>query len=394
MRRLGRNAKWLLVTEPGWSIPFPWVFFYQPVYVVAVGLSEVEYGVWSSAVRGASILFPLIAVPVAVRFGFKRSFLVFDAFSNVAFLSAMMVGRREFVILGMLSNSLLSISAVLWEILLIEGTDPEALVMAYAVPSVIYTVGNSLTVVAGLIMERYGVVEGYRVLLSIALATYLAKTTVLAFELEEPRVDPMRGRESLRHAVRMLYADKRLLILVLYNVLSSIIFAVFGYLSLYLYDQRGAKLSVEAASLIPSLSSAVSLATLAAVSLRPPPSRGTYLALAAVAGSAAYALYALSPAEPRLAFAAALLSGVRGAEFSVARAYFLDFLAGVNASVRGQAISLLYTLSNIISIPAPAAVGLLYSLHPTCIWLLAMASSLAQLALLTALARMREKSCP
>jgi hypothetical protein len=48
-RKLGKNAKWLLVTEPGWSVPMPWVFYYQPLYMVALGVGEIELGLglWS-----------------------------------------------------------------------------------------------------------------------------------------------------------------------------------------------------------------------------------------------------------------------------------------------------------------------------------------------------------
>jgi len=389
LRGLGRNARWLLLTEPGWSLPFPWVFFYQPVYAVSIGLSEVEYGAWLSVARALSIAAPLSAVPLASRLGLKRGFLLVDVLANVPFLAAMMAGTRELVAAGILSSSLLSVAAPLWETLLVEGTDPEALVVAYAVPSVIFTVGSSLTFVAGLLVKRYGVVGGYRIVLLVALAAYLAKTAALALKLEEPpRADPGgRPRSPARAFVRALRADRRLLLIVAYNVLSSVIFASLGYLSLYLTDERGARLPPDAASLVPLLSSAASLATLAAVSLRPP--GALYLALAASAGAAAYTLYGLSAADPRLAFAAALLSGLRGAEFSVARACFLGLLGGADASVKGQAISVLYTLSNAISIPAPAAAGLLYSVHPAYVWLLAAACSLAQLALLAALARAR-----
>jgi len=57
---------------------------------------------------------------------------------------------------------------------------------------------------------------------------------------------------------------------------------------------------------------------------------------------------------------------------------------------RGHAITLSYTLSSIVSVPAPALAGLLYSFHPVTIWLLALAATLTQIATLAMLGKTRQ----
>lgn len=388
--RLGRNAKWLLVTELGWSIPMPSVFYYQALYMTALGFREVEYGLLMSVSRGFSILAPLTAVPVASRLGFKRAFLVLDLLANVGFLTPLIVGRRELLPLAFVASSLLSASAILWEVLLVTGTDEEALVTAYSVPSVIYIAGSSLPPLAGMVMERMGIVEGYRLVAFAALASFLAKTAVLALALEEPREGAPRdgiSRPSFTRSIKAVLSDRSASMLLLYFVLSSILYSVFGYLSLYLHDERGARMSVEEVGFVSTISSLVSLLAVLTVTVRPPnPLR--YLILSATAGSLAYALFSLSSVVPQLAFAAAALSGLRGAEFSVSRALFIALLGG-GAVERGHAITLSYTLSNVVSVPAPALAGLLYSFHPVTIWLLALAATLTQIATLA----MLRKTC-
>jgi MFS family permease len=386
-RKLARNAKWLLATEPGWSVPMPWVFYYQPLYMVALGASEVELGAYMSVSRAVSVAAPFLAVHLAARLGFKKAFLVLDTAANVGYLLLLLTGRRELFGLALALSALYAASGPLWEVLLVEGSDPEAFVALYSIPSVIYTVGSSATPLAGLLLERFGVVEGFRVVAAIALASFAAKTAVLAATLVEPRSSPADGRRGLKPALRLAASDRRLLAFLVYSVIASVLFTVPSYLSLYLCDARGARLSVEAAGLVPTVSSAVSLAVLALVTLKPPVNRTPYLALSAALGVASSLLYALSPAEPRLAFLAAALSGLRGAEFSVSRAFFMDMLEGFDAAARSQALSLLYTASSVFTIPAPTAVGYLYSVHPTLIWALAASASASQLAIVLWLSR-------
>jgi hypothetical protein len=64
----------------------------------------------------------------------------------------------------------------------------------------------------------------------------------------------------------------------------------------------------------------------------------------------------------------------------------MDLLEGFDATARGQALSLLYTASSVFTIPAPAAIGYLYSVHPTLIWALAASASILQLAIVLWLA--------
>jgi len=391
-RKLGKNAKWLLATEPGWSVPMPWVFYYQPLYMVALGVGEVELGVYMSASRAVSVVAPFLAVHLAAKLGFKKAFLVLDTISNVGYLLLLIVGRKELFGLALALLALYAASGPLWEVLLVEGSGPEAFVAIYSIPSVIYTIGSSATPLAGFLLESLGVVNGFRVVAAIALASFTAKTATLAVTLREPDVSAKSGERGLERAFKLAASDRRLLAFLGYTVLVSVLFTVPSYLSLYLCDARGARLSVEAAGLIPAISSAASLAVLALVTLKPPTSRTPYLTLSTALGALSSLLYALSPAEPRLAFAAAALSGLRGAEFSVSRAFFMDLLEGSDAAARGQAISLLYTASSIFTIPAPAVVGYLYSLHPTLIWALAASASLSQLAIVLWLSRAAKAS--
>ncbi|MEM0376612.1 MAG: hypothetical protein QXT50_02720 [Thermofilum sp.] len=386
--KLGRNAKWLLLTEPGWSLPMPSIFYYQSIYVVALGFSEIEYGLLVSLLKGFSILTPFAAVPLASRVGFKRAFLLIDVLGNAGFLLPLVSGKRELLPLAFAAGSLIAASSILWEVLLVTGTDGDALVTAYSISSVIYITGSMLPPLAGVVMEQLGIVDGYRLVALAALTSFLAKTAVLAFTLEEPREgSSLRGvsRPSFARSIREVLSDRGAGLLLLYFMLSSILYSVFSYLSLYLHDERGARMRVEDVGLISTISSTVSLLVVLTVAVKPL-NPLAYLIASATAGSLAYALYSLSSLEPKLAFAAAALSGLRGAEFSVARALFIGLLGG-GVLERGHAITLSYTLGSLVEVPAPAAVGLLYRLHPVAIWLLALTATLTQIAALVLLRR-------
>jgi len=382
--RLSRNAKWLVVTEPGWSIPMPWVFFYLPVYLSALGVGEVEYGMYLSIARGLSIVAPALVVPIAVSMGFKRAFLAVDTLANVGFLLLLLSGSRELAALSVVLSALFSVSGPLWEVLLVEGAGAEALVPVYSALTAMYIVGSLLTPIAGHLMYSLGSLEGFRLVSLVALAAFVAKTLVLAVALEEPGAPGAEAGAGVAGGLRetLKAASGRAVRAVLaYMALSSTLYAVSSYLSLYLCDPRGVGMTAEEAGFAQMLSSAVSLALLTALTVGSTAARAQHLAATAAAGVVAYVLFALSEAQPSLAYVAAAVLGVKGLEYSFSRAVFLRAFEGSSALARGHAFSLLYALSNLVTVPTPLLVGLLYSVKPTLIWVLAAAASAAQLAL-------------
>jgi len=371
----------------------PWVFYYLPVYMSAFGVSGFDLGLLLSLSGGLSIAAPLFGTWLASRLGLKRAFLVIDTAANVGYLTPLIVAsRREYFVVTYVCATLYSASSPLWETLLVEGTFQEARILGYTVTAVIYLTGSMLTPLAGLVLDRAGLVNGFRLIAAFALTTFLAKTAVLAFMLEEPETVPSGSvkRPSLASAVRLVKGDSRLLSVLAYAVISSVLMqAIPSYLPLYLRDERGARLSLEEAGFIPTLSSVTSLAMLAYATLRPfTQSRGLrYMLTTALSGSVAYTLYLAAMVEPRLAFVAAAVSGLRSVEFSASRTYLVNVVDESDPAAKSHVISLIYSLSSLVAIPAPTIAGAAFSYHPASIWGIALCLSVAEALIVLRLRR-------
>ena len=177
----GRNAKVLVLTEPFWSLPMSWVFFYRTIFLrESIGLTEVEIGLLFSFYNLLSIVSPLIGGYLADRFGRKRVLMLFD---SVAYLSALTVWAFTlniwYALLAYMLESLASVIFAVWECLLVEDTSPEHTAGIYAYVSAIYNVGALSTPIAGYIVGLYGVDQGSRLLFTLTFLSLIPMFAII-----------------------------------------------------------------------------------------------------------------------------------------------------------------------------------------------------------------------
>jgi MFS family permease len=84
----GKNAKVLVATEALFAVFMSWVFFYQAVFLRALGLDEVSIGVVMTVPLALQMFLPMLGGYLADRFGRKRVLILFD---SVGWIGAMCV---------------------------------------------------------------------------------------------------------------------------------------------------------------------------------------------------------------------------------------------------------------------------------------------------------------
>ena len=398
IRKMGNNAKWLTITEPGWSIPMPWVFYYQPIYMKAFGVTGFELGLLLTFSQALSIFSPLLGELFIARLGMKWTFLLIDTLTNAGYLLPLILAKSQadFVAVYVFSALFAAVGPV-WETLLAEGTAPEARAIGYSIASMLQLVSGLMTPLAGLLLTQCGIIEGYRMLATIALVAFLAKTAVLVFKLEEPKNRKKSEKDSvtITFAFKAMMRSRNLLLLSAFNVISSItVFTVPTYLPLYLEDSKGLALNPEEMGVIQAVSSAVSLVALFHILTRPytPASYRQLLTVSVTAGIAGYITYLIAtPQVKAIAFVAAAFLGIKYIEFTVARTFLVNAIDEVDPAMKSKVFSILYTANQAITIPAPALLGLAYTYNPRNLWILAAALSAVELAIALKLYTRREK---
>ncbi|MCD6357235.1 MAG: MFS transporter [Thermoproteales archaeon] len=383
-RAWGRNARVLVITEPLWSVPMSWIFFYRPIYLRELAFSEAEIGLLYSIPLVLQLFMPLLGGYLADRFGRKRTFMLFDA---VGWLGAVLIwastSDRLLIALAFVFEGLVSTTYAVWECLLVEDTGLEYRASIYGAVQVIFLVGSLLTPLAGAVVDAFGVASGFRLISWLALASLVAMYAIRQALLAEPpatRLIEERGASSYREVLGALASDRRMLSIMAVNTLAGFMYPMAWAIPLYLTDERalgldpGLASTFQTASAIPSIALLLTLTPRLAGGALATAIRASYLA-----GAAGMALLAAAPHGAYCAaLAASALDSFRYvASFALVRTYLNNSIDSVDPKLRAKLLSLATTLSAVASLPAPAASGLAYAAGPRLVPLLLALLSLA-----------------
>ncbi|RJS75027.1 MFS transporter [Candidatus Bathyarchaeota archaeon] len=400
----GRNAKVLIATEPLWSIPMSWIFFYRPIFMKSLGVSEVEIGFTITLYSILQTFLPLLGGYLADRFGRKRVFMAFDVVGWITSLALWMLATEFWqMMLAIVFEGLVTVIFPVWECMLVEDTSPEYRASIYGYINLIYVSGNLLTPLAGLMVSTYGIVAGYRAMCMLALTTLttmfilrqtLLRETEIGKVLLKERSD-ISGFKGYRKALQIVIRRRAILLIFLCNILGNFYFTVSGtYNALYLTDSRGLALDESLASLVPAASSVTSILLLTIFS---PMIRGEVGLLKSL--TMAYLLSALSltvlVTTPKGYLSLAALSGVLSGFYTLAYPSVRTFLTNridiVDEKARAKVLSLSTTFSALANWLTPTLAGYAYQIDPRIPFLASIAVLAMNVIITMAIKRLIER---
>lgn len=373
----GRNAKVLMATEPFWSIPMRWVFFYRPIFLSkAIGLSEIQIGLLSMVLTFFSILPPLLGGYLADRFGRKKVFMLFD---SIGWLSSMAIWAVTqniwYALAAYIFEGIASVVFSIWECLMVEDTKSQYRAGIYGSFSAIFNFGALCTPVAGYLVALYGVEFGSRILFTLAFVSlvpmfairqkYLRETELGYQIMNEKSFAGMKGYIS---SLSMVRRNRILAALLLLSVIGNFYYAATTYLPLYLINERGIGLSEDIASLIPTASSISALIVALAVipKLTSSSSYAKTLFSGYLTGCLGTLLLIYSPKGylPSALVSGFVLGIYNAVAFSVSRTFLTNQIEAIDSRARAKILSMTMTLGSLLNLPSPAIAGYLFSLDP------------------------------
>jgi len=373
----GRNAKILVATEPLWSIPMSWIYFYRSIFLKeAVGLSEVQIGLLSTIITFSSIFLPIAGGYLADRFGRKRTLMLFDSLSWIPSLAIWILTRNFwYAFAAYLLEGLACVIYSVWDCLLVEDTAPKRRSGIYGYISLIYNLGTFSTPIAGYLIGSLGVDSGMRILFAVALITIalmlgirqvcLRETEVGYQIMKEKKIAGLKGYLSSLSIIRKNRVISALLFV---SAVSSFYYSVNIYLSLLLITKDGLGLSEELASWMP-LAISLSALTLNLLVVPKLTTRSSYskaLILSHFFGSVGLMLLIFSPKGILYpVFISGILLGIyQSSSYSVSKTFLTNEIEITNPKARAKILSVTTTFSSLVSLPVPVLAGYLFSLDP------------------------------
>ncbi len=386
-KSLPRNAKACIATEPLWALVAPATIYFMPLFQKQLGLSELQMGSLNSINMAAGLIFYLFAAPLTNKLGRRRTSFLFDfAAWTIPMLLWAMARSYTWFLLATISNAVVRIIYVSWNLLLSEDAHETQRPAIFGYINAIGSLGGITTLAGGILIQKYGVVPAMRGLfwagatsisfLFIIRYIYSRETKVGEYMMAKTRGENLLllvGRQlpGALQALREPFFRRMTGIYFIGNAILSIDF----FRVLYLKDVKA--LNPLTVSLLPALGALFSFIVFFIILPRRKEQKDKKsLAFAFLACFLAQFLFIIMPSGsiaasivvfPALQASVALFQTFRDTVF----------MNGTDAEYKSDRFSLIQILMMLFSIPIGWLAGLLYSMDPRLPFILASTFYLA-----------------
>jgi MFS family permease len=244
-KMLKGNTRVSVIFEPLWGIPYALYSFYLSLYMKNLGISDQQIGFLISIGFIASIIFSLFGGMITDTLGRKKTTIIFDLLSWPLSLVIYLISKSFWMFaLAQIINSMIKITAVSWNLMLIEDAEPHQQVDAYNLINAINISVGIFTPLAGIMVKELGIITGERILLGFAVVSmtimilgrnyYYKETAVGQQILRESRENMHRQRTKLDFGLlKALYKKPIVAIVLCLSILFNTYLPIGTYLSLY-----------------------------------------------------------------------------------------------------------------------------------------------------------------
>jgi MFS family permease len=168
---LTRNTKTCLAFTPLWSVVYSLSFFYLSLYFRACGVSDAQLGSLVTGGAAAAILFSFLSAPIVDRMGRRRSTFVFDLIgSALPFLLFACSGSFAAALVGTVLSNTARVMNIGFSLLMAEDADNAERSTSFNVFNIMYIASGLLVPVAGVFVQRAGILSAERWFLVLSAA--------------------------------------------------------------------------------------------------------------------------------------------------------------------------------------------------------------------------------
>lgn len=394
------NARVLVITEGASAIAFHWYTTYFSLYMVALGVSEIQVGLLASVMIAAQFVSTLLGGYAADRFGRKRMLVVGDIICWGVPMALYAIAQNPwYFLIGRLINGCVFVVIPSFECLFVEDVAAERRPAVFAMLRFLYAAADLFTPIAGLLVAWLGMVMGGRAIMAITAAAAVGTAIYRQLTLYETamgreqmaavlRATPQAVLRGYRETVSLMLRSRELVTFLAVRVLVGFVMTIWNtYAAIYLTSALGIGLPQASIAILPFVSAlaTMSMIVLAADRIRVGPLRANLIA-GQILWLAGAALLILSPAGTIImALLWTVTAAVSSALFQPASQ---SYWAGVVSDrTRAQVFSMASAAITLGALPAGPLAGLLYTLNPRAPFVLGIALQVVVLGLILSLGR-------
>jgi DHA1 family tetracycline resistance protein-like MFS transporter len=165
LRQIQGNARYGLLFEPMFLIPYHMVITYASIYMLHMGLSNSQIGLVATIGSALQVFTALISGYVTDRLGRRKTLLIFDLLSwSVPALLWMVSDHFLYFVVAAAINSLVKIPANAFYCLLIEDTPVPVRSKVFSILQFTSAAGGVFAPLAALVIVHYDLVTSVRLM--------------------------------------------------------------------------------------------------------------------------------------------------------------------------------------------------------------------------------------
>jgi len=217
LKVLKGNPKIALLTDPLWTAPFNMFQPFVALYMLSLGLGDIEIGTLLSVGIFVQFVTALISGVVTDKFGRRKTLLVSDFVAwNIPVLIWAFAQNFWWFFMATIINSVYRISSLSFECIWLEDTNEDKLPKLINWFQIFSLVSIFFVLISGFLVDRYTVVPAMRLLYLFAFVVMGLRILILYFFIKETKVGQERIIATVDKSVFQLlsgYRDVFLLII-------------------------------------------------------------------------------------------------------------------------------------------------------------------------------------
>jgi MFS family permease len=191
------NPRACVYTEPLWGLSMNLCFPYASVFMLALGLKDVEIGFVASVYMFVQVIFAFLGGPITDKMGRRKTTAVFDFISwSIPCLIWLSAQNFWFFLIAAVFNGAMKVTTNSWDCLLVEDAEKKDITRIYSLVISCGHLSALFAPISSILVSRFTLVPAVRILYINAFIVMTAKLFILYRFSRETRTGVVRMAET------------------------------------------------------------------------------------------------------------------------------------------------------------------------------------------------------